>query len=328
MIRNLLATTAIATIVATGAFAQTTAPVPMQEPAAAQQVPLVKQAEGFLANELIGQSVYNGTGDDAENIGSISDLVISPDGDIRAVVIGVGGFLGMGKKNVAIEYDLLSWSERDGQEWIVVETTADALKAQEEFDYAAYTPQPADADVRETKPATADDLANAPVKAADDETAMVPAEEPTDDAVAVAPTTVDPADGEAAQAPETDATETAAINRDTLTEMAVGDIRAEEFVGTTVYGANDENVGEIGDVVLSQDGTVDAVIINVGGFLGIGEKEVAVGMDNLAFMSDENGKLYLYTPLTKEQLEAQAAYEEGTYTERRDEMRMNVPVIE
>ena len=354
MIRNLLATTAIATIVATGAYAQTTTPTTTQDPAATtttqapaapQQVEMVKRADGFLANNLIGQSVYNGIGDDAENIGSINDLVISPEGDVQAVVIGVGGFLGIGQKDVAIEYDLVSWQERDGQEWLVVETTADALKAQEEFDTAAYEPQPADADVKETKPATAEDLAKAPVEKADEEMAEAPAEEPMTEEQAAAPTeepaaeedkdkmaeapaAEDKAVEETAEAPATDDTKTAAIDRESLTEKPLGDISAEDFIGTTVYGANDENVGEIGDVVLTEDGKVDAVIVDVGGFLGIGEKEVAVGMDNLKFLSDEDGELYLYTDFTEEQLEAQAEYDESSYAENRDEMRMNVPMAQ
>lgn len=354
MIRNLLATTAIATIVATGAYAQTTTPTTTQDPAATtttqapaapQQVEMVKKADGFLANNLIGQSVYNGIGDDAENIGSINDLVISPEGDVQAVVIGVGGFLGIGQKDVAIEYDLVSWQERDGQEWLVVETTADALKAQEEFDTAAYEPQPADADVKETKPATAEDLAKAPVEKADEAMAEAPAEEPMTEEQAAAPTeepaaeedknkmaeapaAEDKAVEEAAEAPVTDDTRTAAIDRESLTERPLGDISAEDFIGTTVYGANDENVGEIGDVVLTEDGKVDAVIVDVGGFLGIGEKEVAVGMDNLKFLSDEDGELYLYTDFTEEQLEAQAEYDESSYAENRDEMRMNVPMAQ
>ena len=99
-------------------------------------------------------------------------------------------------------------------------------------------------------------------------------------------------------------------------------MRAEELVGTTVYGANDANVGEIGDIVLMQDGKADAVIIDVGGFLGMGEKEVAVGMDKLAFMTDQDGNKYLYTNFSKEQLEAQPAYDKSTWAQQRDQQRM------
>ena len=143
-----------------------------------------------------------------------------------------------------------------------------------------------------------------------------PAAPATDDTARPLP----PADPAAPAA--TDETKTAAIDKSTLTELPAADIRAEEMVGTTVYGADDANVGEIGDVVLTADGKVDAYIIDVGGFLGVGEKEVAVGSDNLAFMTDKDGNKYLYTTFTKEQLDAAAAYDKATYAEKRDEQRL------
>ncbi|MGQ2904274.1 PRC-barrel domain-containing protein [Neoaquamicrobium sediminum] len=363
MIRNLLATTAIATLIATGAaVAQTTAPS-ADAPMEAAPQPQVKHAEGHLASNLIGETVYNGSGEGAENIGEVKDLVLDSEGNIQAIVVGVGGFLGIGEKQVALQYDLVEWTEMDGEEYIVVETTREALEAQQEFDLAAYEMQPADAEVGNTQPATAEDLAAAPV--ADDEAGMTddmaaaPANDataPADD-MAAAPAneeTAAPADNmaateeaapaddmaaseeaapageETAAAPaddtmtETDETQTSAIDRSSLNEVQVGDISADDFVGTTVYGANDENIGEIGDIILSDDGQVEAVIIDVGGFLGIGEKEVAVSMDNLAFLTDADGEYYLYTTFTQEQLEAQAAYDEGSFAENRDEQLLTV----
>jgi len=376
MIRKLLATTALATLIASGAYAQdTTQPMQTQPtemaPGTTQmpETPMVIKAQGNLASKVIGKAVYNGTGDEAQKIGSVNDLVITPDGQVQALVIGVGGFLGIGQKDVAIEYDLAQWAERDNDRWLVVETTAEALKAQPEFDKQAYQPMPADADVAETKPATAEDLANAPVQqdadqtaeqmpadgdqttqplqdtaqapatddgsATEDQAAQAPAAEDgnaTDQQAAQAPMTDDgtATDDQAAQAPAadesaTDQTQTAAIDRSTLKDQPTDQIRADDFIGTTVYGSNDESVGEVGDVVLSQDGNVDAILIDVGGFLGIGEKEVALGLDNLQFMADENGKLYLYTNLSKETLEAQPAYDEGSYADNRDSMRLTLP---
>ncbi len=69
-------------------------------------------------------------------------------------------------------------------------------------------------------------------------------------------------------------------------------------------------------------GKVDAIVLDVGGFLGVGEKKVAVGMDNLSFMTDKDGNKYLYTTFTKEQLDAQPAYDDSTYAEKRDEQRL------
>jgi sporulation protein YlmC with PRC-barrel domain len=373
MVRKLLATTAMATLLATGAMAQT-APAPAQpapaspgmtQPAESQ---MVKKAEGYLASNIIGETVYNGAGDDAENIGEVNDIILGADGQIKAVVVGVGGFLGIGEKNVALEWNVAQWVERDNDEFLVIETTEEALTALPEFDLAAYEFGPADQQVGQTEPATADDLngaqqnadaaaatdgetdevaaapapmttAPAATEAPADQTAAAPAteEKPAGD-MAAAPAQPAPANGGAApaapadtmaQAPAaqpTDEVQTGAIDRSSLNAVEMGQVRTEDFVGTTVYGANDENVGEVGDVIMSTDGkTVDAVILDVGGFLGMGEKEVALGLDNLTFMADADGEMYVYTNLTKEQLEAQAAYDETGYEANRDNMRLVVP---
>jgi sporulation protein YlmC with PRC-barrel domain len=187
-----------------------------------------------------------------------------------------------------------------------------------------------------TAPAT-NDTAMAPADgdAASTDTAAAPAGSSTtgnnaNSDTAAAPATGDAATTDTAAAPAandnaaTDTTQTGAIDKSTLKQTASADIRAEELVGTTVYGANDEDVGEIGDVILSQDGKVDSVIVDVGGFLGMGEKEVAVGLDNISFMTDADGNNYLYTNFTKEQLESQAEYDESTWAEQRDQQRMMI----
>lgn len=310
MIRNLLATTAIATLVATGAYAQTqTTPAAPAAPVE-QAAPQVIHADGHLASNIIGETVYNGIGDSAENIGSVQDLVISQDGDVEALVVGVGGFLGLGRKDVALEYNLAEWAERDGNRWLVINTSREALEALPDFDSAAYRPMPADATVGNTAPATAQDLGAAP--AATDGT--------TGDVVATAPaeTTMEAMQG-------TDATHTGAIDRSTLTAVETTNISADEFIGTTVYGANEENVGSVSDVIVSENDGIEAVVLDVGGFLGIGSKPVAVSTDNLAFMADTDGNHYVYTPFTKEQLESQAEYDAATYEENRDGVLLIVP---
>jgi sporulation protein YlmC with PRC-barrel domain len=347
MIRNLLATTAVAALLSTAAYAQdTTAPAPaapdptIQAPA---EAPVVR-ADGHLATNLIGETVYNGTGDDAENIGDVNDIVIGSNGEVESIVIGVGGFLGLGEKNVAINYSEVDWAERDGDRWLVVPTTREQLEAQADFDRRAYEPAPATTAGTEPPPATdqtATAPAPAPVAPADDQTATAPAEPaptdeqtatapaepaPTDEQAATAPAEPAPADEQTAAAPAapaapTDQTMTGAVDKSTLTEIPAGEIRSEDLVGTTVYGANDEMIGEIGDVVLEGE-KVDSIIVDVGGFLGVGEKEVAVAMDNLAFMTDADGNKYLYTDFTKEQLDAQPAYDKATFAQKRDEQRM------
>jgi hypothetical protein len=148
MIRNLLVTTALAALVAGAAYAQdqTTTPAPStgttgtMQPAAPQEPAKPVQAEGFLATNYIGESVYNGTADDAQNIGDVNDLVIDKSGMIKSVVVGVGGFLGIGEKNVAVDFSKLSWMERNGDRWLVTDATKEQLQAAPDFDRTPYEP--------------------------------------------------------------------------------------------------------------------------------------------------------------------------------------------
>jgi len=267
----------------------------------------VKRADGNLATNIVGETVYNGTGDDAQNIGDVNDIVLTKEGKAQSLIIGVGGFLGLGEKNVAYDFGKAQWAEKNGDRWLVAQTTKEQLEALPDFDRKAYDPAPATTASNEpaaTAPAAAPSTETAPAVAPADQTANAPAATPD----ATAP----------------DQTETAAIDKSALTEMPAGEIRGDDLKGTTVYGANDARVGEIGDVILTPDNKADAVIIDVGGFLGIGEKEVAVGMDNLKFMTDKDGNKYLYTTFTKEQLEAQTAYDKGSYAQQRDQQRLIV----
>jgi sporulation protein YlmC with PRC-barrel domain len=59
--------------------------------------------------------------------------------------------------------------------------------------------------------------------------------------------------------------------------------RASDLIGTSVVGNNNESIGEINDVIMDAKGQVAGVVIGVGGFLGIGEKDVAVPMNALRF---------------------------------------------
>lgn len=348
MIRNLLASTAIAALLSTGAIAQTTTPPAepapattpaVEAPAAPEAAAPAVAADGQLASNMIGETVYNGTGDDAENIGDVNDIVIDSSGMAKSIVIGVGGFLGIGEKNVAVDFKDISWAEKDGDRWIVVSATVEQLEALPDFDSTPYDPAPAVTAATEpvapatdtTAAAPADgtaapaDTATAPADgtqtdkmaaAPADNNAMAPADKPADTAAAPADTTTAPA--------ATDPAQTAAIDKTKLTEIPGAEVRAEELIGTTVYGADEANIGEIGDIVLTTDQKIDAIILDVGGFLGVGEKEVAVGMDKLQFMQDADGNRYLYTTFTKEQLDAAPAYDQTTWAEKRDEQRIIV----
>jgi sporulation protein YlmC with PRC-barrel domain len=63
--------------------------------------------------------------------------------------------------------------------------------------------------------------------------------------------------------------------------------RASKLEGLNVYNQNNEEIGDIREVLVNSEGEVEAVVIGVGGFLGIGERDVAVPFDALQWVHEE-----------------------------------------
>jgi sporulation protein YlmC with PRC-barrel domain len=88
----------------------------------------------------------------------------------------------------------------------------------------------------------------------------------------------------AAFAAETSTTTSTTTTRaDTTAASYQGDWRASKLVGLKVYNEANENVGSINDLITDKSGAVKAVVIGVGGFLGMGEHLVAVSFDKVKF---------------------------------------------
>jgi sporulation protein YlmC with PRC-barrel domain len=84
-----------------------------------------KANDDWPASEIIGTTVRNNAG---ENIGDVNELILANDGKVRAVVIGVGGFLGMGERDVAVAFNSLKITrDDDNDEVITIDATKDAL---------------------------------------------------------------------------------------------------------------------------------------------------------------------------------------------------------
>ncbi|MFD1944278.1 DUF4142 domain-containing protein [Paradevosia shaoguanensis] len=113
-----------------------------------------------------------------------------------------------------------------------------------------------------------------------------------------------------------------AIDVKTLTPVDVGGIKGDDLKGVEVLDPNGNKIASISDFVLTQEGSLDAVIVDFGGFLGIGTKPVAVAFDGLNFVSDQDGKRYLMAAITKEQLDAQPPYNKDDYASNRDAQRL------
>jgi hypothetical protein len=99
------------------------------------------------------------------------------------------------------------------------------------------------------------------------------------------------------------------IVRDGYSPAAPADLTAEMLTGAKVYDANDEWIGEVSQLNLSDSGQVTEAIVDVGGFLGIGEKPVAMKIADLDILRNADGSdLRVYVSATKDQMEAMPTY--------------------
>ncbi|WP_019624142.1 PRC-barrel domain-containing protein [Thioalkalivibrio thiocyanoxidans] len=89
-------------------------------------------AQGLHASDLMDKKVHSRDSD--EEVGEISDLVIDQDGRIIAVVIGTGGVLGMGEKDVAIAWDRIDRSTENDEVKLYIDMDEDTLKEAPEYE--------------------------------------------------------------------------------------------------------------------------------------------------------------------------------------------------
>lgn len=298
MIRTLLTTTALAAMLTTGAIAADNkkssdamnSEVGVSVFMKSSDAKPMESLNGYfaashnqiLASTLIGKTLYNSYGENAESIGDVNDVVLASDGTAEAVVVGVGGFLGIGEKDVAVDFSRIGWVERDGEKWLTIAATQEELENAPAFDRTMIVGEN-----------TMDSMAEHGQKMVDSGKKLL------NDMTA---------------------------SKDEHTSEIVVDASvasADQLIGTPVYGAKEAHLGEVNDVIVSADGKVEAYIIDVGGFLGMGEKPVAMGATSLDIKKDDAGTLHIYTSFSQEQLEAYPAYSEEAYRKNPNAVLIN-----
>lgn len=351
--KNILATTALVLLMGGSAYA-----------APAQFNTYHAQPTDLDASKFIGQTVYASKTDvtaeqvnadarkDWENIGDINELVIGRDGAVKAVVLGVGGFLGMGQKNVAISMNDLRFvrdGDRPDDYFLVVNSTKEALNAAPSYQ----TPDEVKAAMNAQK---TNDTAAVPMTTtadnttATDNTMAKPADTTTaDNTTATDNTMAKPADTTTADnsmakpddqasstmnnnnTANTDTTTTASTKNDGAVQTSmdenrvrltpptvtregyqaaqVGELTADKLEGARVYGPKDEDVGEINRLVMNDNGQVKLFVLDIGGFLGIGEHQIAVTPQELNIVRNAKGDdVRVYINADKQALKAQPEY--------------------
>jgi len=335
--KSFLATTAIVLLMGGSAYA-----------APAQFNSYQAQATDIDASKLIGQSVYSSENDvnadqkvaagaekDWDNIGDINEVVLGRDGSVKAVVLGVGGFLGMGEKNVAVSMNDIKFVRNgDGASdyFLVINSTKEALNSAPSFrtpdEVRSAQTDAAQTNASDTAANTTADTANTAAN-----TTMAPADSTASSTTTgAADSTMAPADNTAANtAGSTDTTTTASTDNNGAVQNTMDDNRArltaprvtregyqaaqmteltaDKMEGARVYGPKDEDIGEINRLVMDDKGQVKMFVLDVGGFLGIGEHQIAVTPQELNIVRNAQGDDFrVYIDSNKQALQAQPAY--------------------
>jgi sporulation protein YlmC with PRC-barrel domain len=118
---------ALAVLLAAGVLA---GPASAAEPATKMIITL--PGEALPISDYYNQNVY----DSRDNkIGVVNDLLLDNGGKVEAVIVGVGGFLGVGEKNVAAPFEAVKVSEKEGKRYLVLDTTKEALQTAPGYTY-------------------------------------------------------------------------------------------------------------------------------------------------------------------------------------------------
>jgi sporulation protein YlmC with PRC-barrel domain len=270
ILRHTLLAAVIAGLAAT-ASAQTTPPTaPGQPPARATTKDMATAPVAADARKLIGRSVKNPSND---TIGKIESVYLDANGKVDSVIVGVGGFLGVGERYAALKWKDLQIS--DNGEKVVVDMTKDQLKAMAPYKYKDEAMR---GQIFTDRGVWKDDRRAAA------------------DSRATPDTTVAKADNRAATTTES----TGDFN-------AQGDVSANAMIGAKVKNDNKDTVGTIQDLYVDASGNIKTVVVSVGGFLGVGSKDVAVKWSDIK-RSRDGKSIVLSTALSKDELKSMPDY--------------------
>jgi sporulation protein YlmC with PRC-barrel domain len=123
--RSLIALSAVAVLASTAAFAQ-----PMS--AGRAELMTTVPPSSLTVTDWYKQTVYDPSNN---KIGEIMDVLVAPGGQVNAVIVGVGGFLGAGEKDVAVNFSSIKQTKKDNKVYLTMDTTKDALKSAPGFKY-------------------------------------------------------------------------------------------------------------------------------------------------------------------------------------------------
>src|SRR5262249_22739128 len=117
---------------AAGLFIASTAALAQQPSAGPGGVMTNIPANSRTVNDWYKQNVYDPKD---QKIGQIMDVLVNPSGQIDAAIVGVGGFLGAGEKDVAVSFNAIKATKKNDKTYVTLDTTKDALQNAPGFKY-------------------------------------------------------------------------------------------------------------------------------------------------------------------------------------------------
>lgn len=295
--KKLLLSTALVAVMTVGATAQTVMPDTREQ----------NIGPAFLASDITGATLYTLPSEEAralradgmahgdammptddsalflaerdawEGIGSIADIVMTPAGEVRGVLLDLGGFLGFGARTVMIDTTDLHFVRDTGDPAdvsLVVTMTTEELEALPEWDSALLQ-----AGFHAGEAAY-------PVRGA--------------------------ALGDGTGDPETMAGGSAALGDVFGPEHVLLDgieRTGERLLAADVFDAEGDSIGTVNDIVFADDGSVDGILVDVGGFLGFGTHTVKLPIDDARIgWREDDGDVRVQVAMSAEQLQDMPEY--------------------
>jgi hypothetical protein len=261
-----------------------------------------KPANAFYGDKLMGADVRSRQ--DNEDIGTIDELVIDNDGKIVAVVVGVGGFLGMGDRDVAISWDAIEVeTDSDGDTRFYVNQSRDQLRNAPEYTR--------DSDARRTttgrttgttQQRTAQERQQQTAAATTTPTQQQRTDQQRTDQQLTEQQRTEKQRTEAQRTQQQRAT-TGMTQRTHLAAKPATAFHGDKLLSADLRSRPDNTrIGAIDDLIIDEDGQIVAVIVGVGGFLGMGQRDVAISWDSIQAETDADGDTRFFVNMTEDQL--------------------------
>lgn len=312
----------------------------------------------IMASALMGKDIYIPKADasakggdpmaNLDDVGQVGDVILTKEGKVDAVLVDVGGFLGMGAHTVALDWSGLQWkmkpdAKSSSDSYIVVnaskkqlenapafkkswlEKTADASKSM--ANSAATTASNAADSAKQSMSKAADKTKQAASNAADS------TKQAMSDATDKAKQKMDTKSNQSADASNQSSGQSSAktsgsaqanasanasapgsamakAQADGYTEAKTGAVASTKLTGATVYDAKGNDIGEVSKLIVDPNSKdVKGAVIDVGGFLGLGQKPVELTMDQMHVMTKKNGNdVRIYVSQTEKQLKQMPTY--------------------